>query len=99
MELFFLRFAKIPFTCSYLPGGAQRVLFWPLYMIGFAVYLLAATKVETWLPVDSGSLLYFYTVVVTVWMALLYRNVFIAAGTVYFEEESTSDPTYLNMRS
>jgi len=61
--------------------------------------LLAATKVETWLPVDSGSLLYFYTVVVTVWMALLYRNVFRAAGTVYFEEESTSDPTYLNMRS
>jgi len=61
--------------------------------------LLAATKVETWLPVNSGTFFYFYTVIVIVWMALLYRNVFIAAGTVYFEEESTSDPTYLNTRS
>ena len=99
MEFFLRRFSKIPFTCSYLPGGAQRVLFWPLYMISFAIYLLAATKLETWLMEDIHRLFYFYAMAGAVWLVLLCRNLLLAEGTVYFEEESASDPTYLDMRS
>lgn len=31
-ELLFLRFAKIPFTCSYVPGRARLKHRWPLYL-------------------------------------------------------------------
>ena len=96
MEVFFRHCAKIPFTCSYLPGGAQRVLFWPLYMLGFAVFLLAATKLETWY---MGDIRLFYAIIGAVWLALLWRNLLATNGTVYFEEELPDDPTYLNMRA
>ncbi len=95
MEVFFRKFAKIPFTCSYLPGGAQRVLFWPLYMLGFALYVFAATKLETWFIGDIG----FYTTIGIAWIVLLFHNLLAANGTVYFEEESPDDPTYLDMRA
>lgn len=99
MELLFRGFSKIPFTCSYLPGGAQRVLLWPIYMFGFAGYLLAATKLETWLMEDISSLICFYAIIVAAWLVLLCRNLLTANGTVYFEEASSSDPVYLDMRS
>jgi hypothetical protein len=95
MEVLFRHCAKIPFTCSYLPGGAQRVLFWPLYMLGFAGFVLAATKLETWFMGDIR----FYGFIGAVWLVLLYHNLLAAGGTVYFEEESPDDPVYLNMRA
>jgi len=95
MEVLFRRCAKIPFTCSYLPGGAQRVLFWPLYMLCFAGFVLAATKLETWFMGDIR----FYAFIGAVWLVLLCCNLLAAGGTLYFEEESPDDPTYLNMRA
>jgi len=38
-EWLFLRFPKIPFTCSYLPGSADLKSRWPLYVVLFAGYL------------------------------------------------------------
>jgi hypothetical protein len=67
-------------------------------MIGFAGYLLAATKLETWLMDDIHRLFYFYAIAGAAWLVLLCRNLLLADGTVYFQEESASDPTYLNMR-
>lgn len=99
MELFLRGFAKIPFTCSYLPGGARRVLYWPLYMMGFFAYLLAATKLETLLMEDIADLCLFYAVLAVAYFALLSRNLLAAQGAVYFEEEADDNPVYLNMRS
>ncbi len=99
MELFLRGFAKIPFTCSYLPGGAQRILYWPIYMLGFFAYLLAATKLETLLMEDSHGLSIFYAIITIVYLALLSRNLLAAKGNLSFEEESPDDPVYLNMHS
>lgn len=99
MEVFLRGFAKIPFTCSYLPGGAQRVLYWPIYMLGFFAYLLAATKLETLLMKDIPSLFLFYAIVAAGYLALLSRNLLAAKGNLTFEEESPDDPVYLNMHS
>ena len=87
MELLFMRFEKIPFTCSYLPGDASRVLLWPLYGLSFACYLLASTTLEAWLSGDFHRLIWFYAIFGSMWLALLYRNLLSAKGMVYFEEE------------
>jgi hypothetical protein len=99
MELLFLRFEKVPFTCSYLPGDASRVFLWPLYGLSFAFYLFASTTLEALLLGDIHRLMYFYAIIGTLWLVLLCRNLLLADGMVYFEEESASDPVYLNLRS
>ena len=98
MELLFIRFEKIPFTCSYLPGDASRVFLWPLYGLGFACYVFASTTLEIWLSGDIHRLIYFYAIIGALWLVFLLRNPLSADGMVYFEEESASDPIYLNMR-
>jgi len=99
MELLFMRFEKIPFTCSYLPGEASKVFLWPLYGLSFGFYLFASTRLEVWLLGDIHRLMYFYAIIGSLWLALLIRNLLSADGTVYFEEESSSAPVYLNMQS
>jgi hypothetical protein len=99
MELFLRSFAKIPFTCSYLPGGAQRILYWPIYLLGFLVYLLAATKLESLLMQDIASLCFFYATLAVAYLILLTRNLLAAKGKVCFEEESADNPVYLDMQS
>jgi hypothetical protein len=99
MELLFIRFEKIPFTCSYLPGDASRVFLWPLYGLGFAYYVFASTTLEAWVSGDTHSLIYYYAITGALWLVLLYRNLLSADRMVYFEEESASAPVYLDMRS
>jgi hypothetical protein len=99
MELLFIQFEKIPFTCSYLPGDASRVFLWPLYGLGFAYYIFASTTLEVWLLDDINRLISYYSIFGALWLVLLLRNPLSADGRVYFEEESASAPVYLDMRS
>jgi hypothetical protein len=45
-ELLLLRFRKLPFTCSYLPGQGRLRALWPVYLFGFAVYTYSFVTVE-----------------------------------------------------
>ncbi len=99
MEFLFIRFEKIPFTCSYLPGDASGVFWWPLYGLGFAYYVFASTTLEVWLSGDIQRLIYFYAILGALWLALFLRNLLSADRRVYFEEESANTPVYLDMRS
>jgi len=98
MELLFMRFEKIPFTCSYLPGDSSRVFLWPLYGLSFACYVFASTTLEIWLLGDIHRLTCFYAIFVALWLSFLLRNLVLADRMVYFEEESASAPVYLDMR-
>ena len=46
IEVLFLRFHKIPFACSYLPGKAKVHLFWLVYFLAFILYVSLISKVE-----------------------------------------------------
>ncbi len=37
-ELLLLRFHKVPFTCSYIPGKANVKLLWPVYLVALTTY-------------------------------------------------------------
>ncbi len=47
LEALLARFVKLPFTCSYVPGKINVKAFWPVYVIGFLVYVTLFSKFET----------------------------------------------------
>ena len=52
VELFLLRFKKLPFTCSYLPGKANIRLYGGLYVLACILYSYGMTVIELWLFQD-----------------------------------------------
>ncbi len=45
-EVFFLKFNKIPFACSYLPGKEKLQLFWIIYLFAFLAYINLMSWIE-----------------------------------------------------
>ncbi len=60
MDVLFLRFLKIPFACSYLPGKEKIQLYWFVYLIGFIVYLNTASRIELCLLRSPIHFIYCY---------------------------------------
>ena len=48
-EVLIAGFAKVPFTCSYIPGKANVKLFWPLYLLALSAYAYGTARLELWL--------------------------------------------------
>jgi len=46
IEVLFLRFHKIPFACSYLPGKAKVHFFWLVYFVAFVLYVSLISRIE-----------------------------------------------------
>jgi hypothetical protein len=46
MEILFIRFLKIPFSCSYLPGKEKIQAYWLPYLLVFIAYLNITSRVE-----------------------------------------------------
>ncbi|MGH9412751.1 MAG: hypothetical protein ACRD0Y_03330 [Terriglobales bacterium] len=44
---------KIPFTCSYQPGGANLIYLWPMYAAGFILGGYEVAGWEQWLLQDG----------------------------------------------
>jgi hypothetical protein len=99
MEVLFSQYPKIPFTCSYLPGTARIVIFWPFYVLGFKVFGYAAANLENWLLAATHRFLYFYAAAGSLMLILVYRNIRSAVDSIRFEEESEKAPIYLDLRS
>jgi hypothetical protein len=99
MELLFTQFPKVPFTCSYLPGAAKTVLFWPLYILAFKCYGYATAYLEAWLLGDISRFFYFYILAAVLLVILVRHNIKSAGATIRFEEMSEEAPTYLDLRS
>ena len=49
MEVLFLRYPKIPFTCTFVPGKAKVHVYWLPYVIGFIVYTSFLSSYEKYL--------------------------------------------------
>ena len=47
-EALFLRFDKIPFTCRHLPGAVNLKATWPLFWIGFSLYVYVPVLAGRW---------------------------------------------------
>jgi hypothetical protein len=91
IEVLLLKFHKIPFTCSYLPGKANIKLLWSVYLFSFTTYAYTMTKLESWLLVNPVRFAYFYGAVLPLLIRwIIYRNrSFDRRLSLMFEEEPT----------
>jgi hypothetical protein len=48
VEVLFLGFRKVPFTCGYLAGKANVKVLWPVYLLSFALYTYGFANLEAW---------------------------------------------------
>ena len=77
MELFFLRFNKIPFACSYLPGKEKIQLFWLFYLILFFSYLRMTSWIELKLLKAPSNFFIFYSVIILLLFCIrIYQHLF-----------------------
>ena len=92
MEGLLLRFFKIPFTCSYLPGKANLKVMWPFYWAGFSLYAFATAALEAWLWRAPGRFAVLVCVAVAALAALVARRRWLARRGFQFIYEEQADP-------
>lgn len=97
MEILFIRFRKIPFTSSYLPGREKIHLFWIVYFLGFLLYVALLSSIEAYLFAKPSGFIIFLGVIL--FMGVLvrtYQNTFFYKRTELVYEEKL-EPVMLGL--
>jgi hypothetical protein len=77
MEILLLRYTKIPFACSYLPGKEKLQLYWLLYLVIFLVYVSLFPWLEKLLLRTPRYFIVFYGIVLFIIIGFrIYQNYF-----------------------
>ncbi len=92
VEVLLMRFDKIPFTCSYLPGKANMKAFWPLYSLAFWAYGYGLAKMEYALLANPAGLALVCAAAVSATVALRRRRKRKLASGVPFLFEDLPEP-------
>ncbi|HLK69222.1 MAG TPA: hypothetical protein VKU19_37575 [Bryobacteraceae bacterium] len=91
MELLFLDFRKVPFTCSRLPGKVNLVGLSVAYILGFTLYSSYLADLESWLiHVPAAAAIYFVAVGAACWLLNHWRR-----GSIKTAAEAFSSPAGL----
>ena len=92
-ELLLLRFHKVPFTCSYVPGKANVKLLWPIYLVALTTYSYSTARLEVWLLADwTRWIIACGTVAACLAATIVYRRR-ATASTLRLSYEETPDAT------
>jgi hypothetical protein len=67
MELFLIRFDKIPFTSSYLPGRRPLIETVVIYGVGLLLYVTVLGGIVTWSLQEPSSTLALFAVLLAAW--------------------------------
>jgi hypothetical protein len=70
MEVLFLDFLKVPFTCSRLPGKVNLVGLTVLYVLGFTMYSSTMADLELWLEGNPPAAALFFALAASAYLAL-----------------------------
>src|SRR5262249_6821619 len=84
-----VKFYKIPFTCSYLPGKANLTGLWFVYWMGFAFYAYSMASIEVWILSEPLRIAGCYLLgCAAVGIAFFYRNQYLSEGfTLIFDDQ------------
>ncbi len=99
IEILFLRFHKIPFACSYMPGKAKVHLFWLGYFVSFILYVSLISELELALLQNPLSLLLFCGSSLFVFLGLrIYQNTYLfKKWQITYEDEPVPAMVTLNL--
>ena len=70
MEVLFFKSRKIAFTCSYLPGQERLHIFWFVYSVGFLMYILAVSWIESRLLGRPNDFFMFYGTMLFIYLCM-----------------------------
>jgi hypothetical protein len=89
MEIIFIRYMKIPFACSYLPGNEKIQIYWLPYILGFLAYVNIAGWIELQLLRSPSGFIYFYgACLISIAGIRAYQVLFLyKRNKIQFEEE------------
>ena len=99
IELLLVKFHRIPFTCSYLPGKSNITALWFVYWLGFATYAYSMASLEAWIFERPLRIAGFYLLgCALVAATYIYRNQYLAEGfTLVFEDQPEPVVRTLNL--
>lgn len=99
MEILFVRFRKIPFACSYLPGKEKLHLFWIVYLLGFMLYTTPMSSLEVSLFAEPSRFIIFFGVILFIIILVrIYQNTFFYKRTALVYEEKL-EPALLGLET
>jgi hypothetical protein len=99
VEILLLKFQKVPFTCSYLPGKANLKLYWFPYVASFSLYAYGMASIERIMLEYPVRFFIFYTAALAVLGYLIFRRWQLPPSerTVIFEEQPEPAVRTLNL--
>jgi len=63
MEVMFLGFCKVPFTCAYFPGKINLVALSVIYVFGFTMYSNTMAGLESWMEGEPLAIAIFFAAI------------------------------------
>jgi hypothetical protein len=98
-EILLLKFQKVPFTCSYLPGKANLKLYWFPYLASFLVYAYGMASIERMMLEYPARFVIFYTTAFALLSYLRFRRRQLPPSerAVIFEEQPEPAVRTLNL--
>jgi hypothetical protein len=89
MEILFIRFLKIPFSCSYLPGKEKIQVYWLPYLLVFIAYLNITSRIELGLLRSPSGFIPFLISVLLIVAAIRSYQVFslYRSNRIRYEED------------
>jgi hypothetical protein len=99
LEGLFLRYPKVPFTCTFVPGKAKVHVFWLPYVIGFIIYASFLSSLERFLFAYPRYFLNYFVICAALFAAsVLYQNVhFYRRQPIVYHEEP--EPVMISLES
>jgi hypothetical protein len=99
MEVLFLRYPKIPFTCTFVPGKAKVHVYWLPYVIGFLIYASFLSSLERFLFAYPRYFLNYFVICGVLFVASrLYQNFyFYRRQPIIYHEEP--EPVMISLES
>jgi hypothetical protein len=97
-ELFFLKFNKVPFTCSYLPAKSHLAFLAGAYLYGFTIYSFTIASLEKWVGRSPDRMVWFFSCVAATLVSLWwYRRHDAGAIAIIYEDDADPLVRQLNL--
>jgi hypothetical protein len=92
MEVLFLGFRKVPFTCAHFPGKVNLVFLSVMYIFGFTTYSGMVTRVEIWMQTRPVAAALFFGVAMAIWFVLTWQGRRILGARPSLDYDDPADP-------
>jgi hypothetical protein len=92
MEVLFLGFRKVPFTCAHFPGKVNLVFLGVMYIFGFTTYSGMVTRAEMWMQTRPVVAAVFFGLATIAWLVVAWQGRRILGPRASLDYDDPADP-------